>query len=463
MANKVFNRLLASTIFAGILGLSAQAHAASWSGRLNGRPAYIYDVSQPVRVAIINNMSSTLPDDDREMVTLARHTNAMLIDVNLDWPYPDESAQRVLDVLTAGSKTFPDHPEIKNLNVVLIGFSAGAAGAAITASSPLLSNSDPTKAPQRVLAVATFDELDFGAYLPPAWVPHLFLSDPGDYFGGLLTNVEDMTPPMTHDAFARALAAQGRPITVVSQPGDWHGGSNYGWQHKITSRFTRMWMDDILNRALPAAAPTTAPALAPDWRTNTSAWRAAYDVVKNTNTKPWGNDEHMVNVVIAPKSSYKDPRSYIWLPSQKIANLWNGYATTGTLPAESAAATFQSLIPLIRPNADATSRDGADSAVTTVTGGAPATPSYTSSCGFSASGDANLIINFDRAVLSADAVATGGFVSGAPRAWSNVLIVPLKRSVYSPSIAIQLTNIKPADGSAPLNIAVTAKYAAPCP
>ncbi|ACK51335.1 hypothetical protein Msil_2405 [Methylocella silvestris BL2] len=463
MAKREFNQRLAGTIFAGILGLSAHAHAAPWSGRLNGNSAYIYDVSQPVRVAIINNMSTPLPDDDREMVTLARHTNAMLIDVNLDWRTPDESAQRVLDALKAGSKTFPDHPEIQNLNVVLMGFSAGAAGAAVAASSPLLSNPDPTQAPQRVLAVATFDELDFDPYLPPPWVPHLFLSDPGDFYGGLLSNVEDLTPPMSHDAFARSLAAQGRPITVVSQPGDWHGGSNYGWQHRISARFMRIWMDDILNRALPATPPMTAPVLAPDWRTNAGAWRAAYDVVRNTNTSPWGADEHMVNVVIAPKSTYQDPRPYIWLPSQKTANIWNGYATTGTLPAEGATAPFQSLIPFIRPNADATSRSGIDSPVTTANGTTPAVPGYTSNCGFSASGDANLIINFDRAVVSADAVATGGFLAGAPRAWSNVLIVPLKRSVFSPSIAIQLTNIKPADGGAPLDIAVTAKYAAPCP
>ncbi len=463
MLDRIFKRFFLGAGFAAAAGLCGPAHAASWSGMLNGRPAFINDTSQPIRVAIVNNMWSFLSDADREMRTLAKHYNALLIDTYLDYNAPDASAQRVLDTLKAGSKAFPDHPEIQNLNVVLIGFSAGSAGAAIAASSPLLSNPDPTQAPQRVLAVATFEELDIAPYLPPPSVPHLFLSDPGDFYGGLLTNVEDLQPPMSHDAFARSLAAQGRPITVVSQPGDWHGGSIYGWNHWLTARFMRFWMEDVLSLSLPATPPTAAPALAPDWRTYAGAWRGTYDVVTRTNTQPWGNNEHMVNVAIAPQASYQDSRAFVWLPTQNIADKWQAYAVTGSLPPEKSFQPLTVLTSFMRPGPDATSNTYVDSGVTAVIGSGPAVPNYTSSCGFSPSGDGNLILNFDRAITSADAVATGGYVSGAVRAWSHVLIIPLKRSVYSPSLNIQVANITPADGSAPLTLDIAAKYSSPCP
>lgn len=461
---KLFSTLKIAAFCALAAGFMSSAQAASWDGLFAGRPAFITDTSQPVRVAIVNNMTGVLPNSEFHLRTLARRYNAVLLNIFLDWTDPASSAQRILDTLKAGSQALPDHPEIQHLNVVLIGFSAGAAGAAITASSPLLSNPDPTKAPQRVLAVAAFDELDQSPYLPPPWTPFLFLADTqNDVYGGLTRPVEDMAPVTNHDVFARQLAAQGRPITVMLQPGEWHGGSRYGWNHEISSRFFIFWTQEILKVALPATPPTTAPFLAPDWRTYAGAYRGTYDVALNTNTQPWGNDERMTNVIIAPKASFNDPRPYIWLPDQIAANFWKTYAETGALPREAPAYSLSMLYAFVRQGADAASETAVDSPTTTAAPPTLPTPSYTSSCGFSSTGDANLIVNFDRAIASAEAVVSGGLLAGVPRTWANVLIVPLKRTVYSQQLTVQLTNITPVDGTAPLDLNVAAKYASPCP
>ncbi|WP_395666347.1 hypothetical protein [Methylocella sp.] len=434
----------------------------SWSGRLNGYSAYIYDVTQPIRAAVVNNMSSVVPSGDRELKTMARRYNMMIIDVTLDYWNADRSAQRVLDTLAAGANAFPDRPEIRYLNVVLMGFSAGSAGAAITASSPLLSNPDPTKAPQRVIAVATYHELDPPPYLPPAWTPHLFISDPGDVYGGLLTNVEGYVPATGHDAFARQLAAAGRPITVFSQYGEWHGGSYYGWWHYASARFLRFWTEAILAASLPAAPSTTGPVMAPDWRTYSGAWRASYDVAQNTGVQPWGSKERMVNVVTAPKDSLTGPRPYIWLPTQAVANYWQTAVNTGSLPAEYPSAAT-ALTSFVRPGSDAAGRDYVDSPVWTTTDGSLPVPSTGASCAFSPSGDGNLIINYDRGVVSASAVATGAVVSKAPWVWGSTLVVPLKRTVSSPTLNVALTNIVMADGNTAPNLNVAAKYLVQCP
>ncbi len=422
--------------------------ALPWRGKIDGYSAYVPDRSRPLRAAFINAAPAFLPDDDPDWRAAAAEFNSLQLDIPLDYFHPDASARKILDALKAASRTLPGHPEIEHLGVVLFGFSASSAAVSITASSKLLSNPDPALAPQRVLAVICLDELDQRPYIPPPSVPQLFLSDPGDGYGGLLTDVEHSEPKISHDALARGLAKAGAPLTVVSQPGHWHGGSVYGYNHISSASFLRVWLTEVLEQRLPPEPSTSAPALAPDWRGH-AGWLGTYDVATKTATEPWGDSERMVNVAIAPRAEYRDSRPFIWLPSQHAAEVWRDYATTGSMPPLTPDRPMAPLYAFLRPGPDPAAKLE-DLRVAIAPGEAAA-----ADCGF-ASGEASLIVAFDRAVKSGEATAEGATIEGEPRFWSNVMIVRLKSATPSGPLRITLTHLAPADGGPLTDAAVTA-------
>ncbi len=296
--------------------------ARPWSGKIEGHDAYIPDLNKPVRAAMINGAARWLTYDDPDWGAVADRYNCIEFDIELDYRTPGANVDKILAALRAASEAFPEHPEIQHADLVLFGFSASSAAAAMAASNPRLSNPDPAQPPQRVLAVITLDEIDVAPYLPPLSVPHLFLSNPGDRFSALLTYVEAARPAITHDAYARARATdEGAPLTLITQPGHWHGGSHHGFRNKIDYKFARVWLDEVLKQRLPAAPPGDDLTMLPDWR-NHSGWLGAYDVEINTATKPWGNLERMANVAIGPRETFRDHRPHIWLPSRHAAEVW---------------------------------------------------------------------------------------------------------------------------------------------
>ncbi len=366
--------------------------------------------------------------------------------IPLDWAQPDQSAQKILDTLKAGSRMFRDHPEIENLGVVLFGFSAGAAGAARTASSRLLSDTDASAPPQRVLAVIDLNELDQAPYMAPPSTPQLFLSDSGDIFGGLSTDVEDSDPKITHEALAHRLAASGVPLTVISQPGHFHGGSVHGYHNKVDYRFLRVWLAEVLKLRLPRNPPKDAPAVAPDWRGH-AGWLGTYDVATGASTQPWGDGERMINVAIALRADYRDPRPFIWLPSEYAAKVWRTYAGTGSMPPLVSDKPIAAIDAFMRPGDEA---KGANDALLSVSSGArDGSPTAPVRCGFP--GRSALFVTFDRGISSGEAeIADGGAaIDGSPEIWANVMIIRLESSARAGSLKVSLSKIAPADGGPP--------------
>ncbi|MDD5675581.1 MAG: hypothetical protein PHC61_15530 [Chitinivibrionales bacterium] len=320
------------------------AWSAPWNGvvksAIAGEDSQSYNISipddgKPVRAAMIFNAYVTyenLPNWRK----VAAEFNCVMIDFGylvpqptlsggdsrpmrlLDYRQGDKGGQRILALLTQLSKKIPSHPEIQYTGICLYGFSVTSADNGYQAQKPILAN--------RVVANVALHEIDNGQYLPLVSVPHLFLSSQGtDPYSPLLTNVEGAN--FTHDTLARCRRATGlnAPLTVVAHVGQFHGGDP-------DANIIGLWLQDVLSLRLPAAAPTTAPIVMPNWQNN-SGWFGSYDVVLNTNTQPWGNEQRMTNVVIAAKAAYTDPRPYIWLPNQHFAEIWKNYATTGIMPA----------------------------------------------------------------------------------------------------------------------------------
>lgn len=453
-----------SLVFAlalGQAGASTAAFGASeakpWRGKINGYDAYLPDLAKPARAAFINISPVWLPDDEPNWRSVAAEFNSIQLDLPLTYFDPEGNAKKILDALQAAARKIPNHPEIENLNVVLFGFSAAAAAAGRTASSPLLSNPDSRQPPQRVLAVIGVDEIDQAPYQPPASVPQLFLSDPGDGYGGLLTDVEDSNPKITHDAFARDLATKaGAPLTLISQPGHWHGGSVYGYRHRIDFRFLRVWLEEVLKLRLPATPPLAGPALAPDWR-NHAGWLGTYDVAVKTSTQPWGDSERMVSVATSPRENYHDPRPFIWLPSERAADVWRTYAVTGDMPSLTPDRPMTPLGAFIRPGPDPTAKVNDEMAAVSSdpTGGQPSPPAHCRLGG--AGGDAAVLVAFDRAIKSGEAASEGvAAVNGPPEFWSNVMIIKLKSLAAAGQLKLSLGKLVPADGGQPVEATVTA-------
>ncbi|WP_156964552.1 hypothetical protein [Methylocapsa aurea] len=459
--------------------------ARPWSGRINGYDAYVPDLNQPIRAAAINNGVPWLPDSDPDWRAVAMQFNCIQLDIPLDYSAPDISADRIIATLNIAAKDIAGHAEIQYVPVILFGFSAGSAAAAITASSPKLSNPDPEKPPQRVLAVVALHEISRPPYLPPLSTPHLVLSDPGDKYSGLLTNVEDLTPAISHDAFARNRAAEGAPLTLISQPGHWHGGSIFGLHNKVDYKFARVWLEEVLKLRLPAEAPTNAPAMMSNWRHH-PGWLGAYDVVINANTQPWGNQERMSNVAISPRASYGDRRPYIWLPSEYCAKVWRTYASTGSMPsltpeqptvavnafARTYRAAFFTLLARsfgerrlqkLSPIFGERLKPTRDQPMRVVAGAKPALGSTPDRCRFGPfgpfgpSGERSLIVTFDRAIVAGQAAIGAGSAAlrGAPIFWSNTMTINLANVAKAQTLQVVLSNITPADGGPPIEATVT--------
>jgi hypothetical protein len=428
--------------------------ARPWRGKINGYDAYIPDLNKPVRAAMINNGVPFLLDDDPDWRAAAIKFNCIQFDISLDYRQPDDGAEKILATLNAASRILRDHREIQYTSVVLFGFSIGSAAVTITASNPRLSNPDPAKAPQRVAAVIGLDELDPAPYLPPLTTPYLFLSDPGDKFSGLLTDVEDAEPAITHDAFARNRAtAEGAPLTLISQAGHWHGGSDYGMNNKIDYKFARIWLEEVLKLRLPPQPPTEAPAVMPDWR-NYSGWLGTYDVVSDAGAPPWGNGERMTNIVIAPRADYRDPRPYIWLPSQYSAEVWRTYASTGTMPPIPPEKPITPVNAFVRTLGGKLS-GSKDQPMRVDAGARHAPASGSAPCRLA--NDLTLIVTFDRAVASGKAAIGAGAatIAGPPTFWSNTMAVKLTDIADADKLRIDLTDIKSEDGGSETDATVS--------
>ncbi|WP_395666146.1 hypothetical protein [Methylocella sp.] len=407
--------------------------AKAWRGRLGAASAYLPDADSPARFAFVNASPDALPPDDPRLRALARKYNALVLALKLDWREQDANARLILDALADGARRLPARPELAHLGVALFGFSASAAAAGRTAASPLLSNPDPERPPQRVLAVVGLDEIDRPPFSPPLSTPHLFLSDPGDFYGGLETNVQDYEPKITHDAYAKSRAAQGAPITVASQLGHFHGGAYHTFHNVADFSFMALWLDEVLSARLPPDAPTRGPALAPDWR-GRGGWLAAYDVdgPQPPRAPFGGDDERVTRIVAAPRDSFKDERPFVWLPGERSARALAYNSEHGVTPPEPA-----------RPLAvtEAFFRPGPDlkSGKRDVRLGPPGAPSI-------ACGDGALFVLFDRPVASAR-VEAGGVASAreAPQIWSHVAIARL--APRGPGLAtIALRDVAPLDG-----------------
>jgi hypothetical protein len=425
-----------------------------WSGRIYGASAYIPDLNQPIRAAMINNAVPFLLDSDPDWRAVATKFNCIQLDIWLNQDQPDANADKIIATLKAASRIFGGHPEIQYTSVVLFGFSAGSAAAARTASSPILSNLDPAKPPQRVAAVIALDELDQAPYLPALSTPHLFLSDPGDKFSGLLTDVEDAEPSITHDAFARNRATiQGAPLTLISQAGHWHGGSDYGINNKVDYKFARIWLEEVLKLRLPPKPPTDAPAVLPNWQ-NHSGWLGTYDIAASANTPPWGNGECLTNVVIAPRAEYRDPRPYIWLPNQFSAEVWRTYATTGSMPPLAPAQPMTPVSAFIRTPGGKQSGSN-DLPLAVAAGKTPAHGASPTQCRLGK--ELTVIVTFDRAVVSGRAAIAAGTaaIAGPPDFWSNTMTLKLTDVADAGKLRIDLTDLKPENGDLATDAVVT--------
>lgn len=446
--------LLCLLLAAGSPGaLAAAPHP--WRGRMGAAEAFIPDLDRPVRAALVSLNPEVLPADGPDWRAVATRFNALQLSMRLPYSRQDENARKILDALAAGSRMFASHPEIANLGVVLFGFSAGSAAAGRTASSPLLSNPDPKQPPQRVLAVIGLDEIDGPPYTPPLSTPHLFLSDPGDVFGGLSTFVENLSPPVTHDAFARGRAAEGAPITVVSQPGHWHGGASYSFRNRVDFAFLRVWLEEVLAARLPAQAPVATPALAPDWRFH-SGWLGAYDVAAKTGAPPWGDDERMVDVAIFPRAGRADQRPFVWLPSERAAEAWRRYAIDGVMPPREPDRPLAVADAFVRPGADS-GKGRADVHLTRV--GDPPRPREPSPgrCGVQPGEAATVFVVFDRAIAAGAATIEGpATADGATRVWGDVLIAPAKGVPGEGPLTVALRGVAPKDGGPPADIDLSA-------
>ncbi|GEM_PF-4394838 len=315
---------------AGALTMSAAASPKPFRGEITaGVPGeesqsyqvFLPDLNRPVRAVFIYSMVGI---DQPRLTALAAGYNAMIIGfgpykfegrahstpddgdhpiLTLDYRWVTESARRVRAVLEQASNRFA-HPEIQKCGVVFYGFSEGTENVDLVAAQPEFIH--------RLLAVIHLHAIGEDRYNPVRQMvaaPHLFLSSFGsDSASPLLDGMEEM-PSVTHDAYARSLATnQGAPLTVVDHVGQKHGGDP-------DAPFISIWLKSVLERR------------GPDFD-----WLGTYDVVKNTHTPPWGDEQRLVNVVIAPRAEYHDSRPSIWLPDKETAEVWKSYSTLGVMP-----------------------------------------------------------------------------------------------------------------------------------
>ncbi len=430
---------------------AATPPARPWDGVINGVPMYIPDLNKPIRGAVFINFNWVARGD--------QDWRALEADYNLIEVYPgafqytamSASAKLILQHLTAASAqgALPvAHPEIQYLPVILWGFSAGSAAMAGIASDSSLSNADPTKAPQRVLAVVTMDEIDSGPYLPPLGVPHLYVSDPhSDQYGSLLSH--EASSSLTNSDFARNRATtQGAPLSVVTQAGHFHGGYTWGIYGRTDYKFTRVWLSEVLKQRLPAQQPTNAAVILPSWQ-NRAAWVGTYDVVTNMNTAIWpGRDEHMTNVVISPLASYKDSRQSMWLPSQYCAEVWQTYVNTGSMPSLNPAQAAVPQLAFTRKNSMDTEIN-VNAGSTAKAGAAPVDSRDGTTL--------TILVSFDRAITAAKVSLGAGSatLSGDPIFWTNTVTINLANVTNAQALQLNLSDITSVDGSPHATATVT--------
>jgi hypothetical protein len=416
-------------------------------------------LNKPVRAATINGAAKWLAFDDPGWRAVGERYNCLEFDIEINHRTPDANVDKIFAALKAASEAFPEHPEIQHAPLVLFGFSASSAAAAITASSPRLSNPNPAQPPQRVLAVIALDEIDVAPYLPPASVPHLFLSNPGDRFSALLTYVEAAKPAVTHDAHARARATdEGAPLTLVTQPGHWHGGSDHGFHNRVDYKFASVWLDEVLKLRLPEEPPRDDLAVLPDGRTQ-GGWFGAYDVVINTAAKPWGNLERMANVAIGPRDAFHDHRPHIWLPSQYAAEVWRTYASTGSMPSLTPELPLAPVGAYARPPAGKP-RTGVNDLALNVAAGPPhdlLPAGALCGLGLDLGPNLDLIVTFDRAIASGRAEIAAGpaQISLPPTFWANTMTIGLRGAQGAGPFQLHLSDVAPADGGPAAEVTVT--------
>jgi hypothetical protein len=270
---------------------------------------------------------------------------------------------------------------------------------------------------------------------------------------------------------------EGAPLTLISQPGHWHGGSTHGMHNKIDYKFARVWLEEVLRQRLPAEPPIDAPVMLPDWRSH-SGWLGTYDVASHTGAQPWGDAERMVNVVISPRAAYSDPRPFIWLPSEYCAKVWQTYASTGSMPSLTPgqpATPVNAFARVRRAQAfDIIARfigerrlkkffsvfgerlsPARDQPMRVVSGATPGGGAAAQQCRFGA--DLTLIVTFDRAIVSGDAAIRGGSAAlrGAPVFWSNTMTIDLKDVSDAQALQVTLSNVQPEDGGPAIDATVT--------
>lgn len=289
----------------------------SWSGMISVAaasdqakplqvPAWIPDLGKPVRAALIMGWAY----DDPDWRAVAVEFNCLMISTTLNASEPAANAQRILAILERASLQFPDHPEIRYGGVVMTGWSQQAAGAALTACQPTLAD--------RVVAVVGIHEIDARPHQAPRSVPRLYLSAWPDGYSRLLGGC---------NALVLAQAKDGAPITMVNDVGHDHidVSDNYA--------FTRIWLEEVLKRRLPASAPIDHVVRLPDWSDDQDGWLGAYDVTEKTAAAPWGDGQRLENVVIGSRRTFTDVRQPIWLPSQHCAQVWQVFSKSGFMPA----------------------------------------------------------------------------------------------------------------------------------
>jgi len=241
----------------------------------------------------------------------------------MDYRWPRPGARRVQAALSAAARQL-GHPEIQGAGLITYGFSEGVDDTDITVVQPPLGVG-------RLLASIYLSEIDEDRYCPLEAldnVPHLYISSGMPDIYSTLTGTVENIHWVTYDALARGLATnQGAPLTMIDNAG-------YGHGQNPDNPFVGAWLDDVLSQRLPA--PTVSGTVnLPSWR-NRSAWAGTYDITL-TGSAPWGRGTgkkgvRLVDDAVAAKTTYADPRPFIWLPSRKTAMMWLSYAISGRMP-----------------------------------------------------------------------------------------------------------------------------------
>jgi len=292
--------------------------AESFEGTIGGRRFFVPDIAKPVRGALINNAkdpaggASNILYNNPDWRALAQEWNLAQFEWEGRFNKKEEGRpemQRILDRLVEAAATLKK-PEIAGAPVFLQGLSGCACDAAWLAAF--------TELHDRVAGVILSHEPDVH---PPADIPGLYVCAGSDYMVGrghpslsLEGHIKHVTPRVK----------TGKPGTVVVSPGQTHHIP------ATDQRFAAIWMDEILRLRLPPGAPTAAVTLLP-WK-NQAAWLGRFTASKD-KASPWNGGDRMTEIRIAsPAVATATPDAWIWLPGERVAQVWKTYMETGTCP-----------------------------------------------------------------------------------------------------------------------------------